>query len=170
MAPMQASSDRLRRINWLLLGLTALLFVTWQMPPLGILRGVVFMSLPMHAFAETFAIIVSMLVFALVLNTYTGERPGNILILACAFLVVGLLDFAHMLSYKGMPDWVTAAGTEKGINFWLLARLVAAMALLTVALRPWRTLSNPRTRNWLLAGSLAITAFLYWIGLFHPEI
>jgi PAS domain S-box-containing protein len=170
MVPTQAGSDRLRRINWLLLGLTALLFVTWQMPPLGILRGVVFMSLPMHAFAETFAIIVSMLVFALVLNTYTEERPGNILILACAFLVVGLLDFGHMLSYKGMPDWVTAAGTEKGINFWLLARLVAALALLTVALRPWRTLSNPHTRNWLLGGSLAIAALLYWVGLFHAEV
>ena len=167
---MESHNNKLQQINWLVFGLALLLLLVWQMPKPEALQGVVIMSLPMHTFAETFAIIVSILVFALVLNTYTVERPGNILILACAFLMVGLLDFAHLLSYRGMPDFVTPAGPEKGINFWLMARFVAAMALLTVAMRPWKNLSNLNTRNWLLAGSLALTGIFYWLGLYHPEV
>lgn len=164
------SNKRLSRIKWLLSALIILFLMIWLLPPLEVLQHLNLMSLPMHMFAETFAIVVSILVFALVFNSYTGDLPTNTLILVCAFLVVGLLDFAHTLSYPGMPDWVTPGSTEKAINFWLLARFVAAIALLTVALRPWQALSNPHTRNRLLTGSLILTAFLYWLVLYHPEI
>lgn len=74
-----------------------------------------------------------------------------------------------MLSYKGMPDFITPSGPEKGLNSWLSARLIAALALLAVALRPWQPLANPRTRYCLLAASLSITALVGWAGLFHPQ-
>ena len=127
------------------------------------------MSLPMHIFVETFSIAVSMLVFGVAWNAYSVERPGNLMLLACALFAAGLIDFVHMLSFKGMPDFVTPAGPGKAINFWLSARYIAALALLTVALRPWKPLSSPHTRYWLLAGSLVITAFIYWLGLFHEQ-
>ena len=45
-------------------------------------------------------------------------------------LGVALLDFSHMLSYAGMPDYVTANSVAKGINFWLPARYLVAVSLL----------------------------------------
>ena len=85
------------------------------------------MSLPTHIFAETFSVIVTMLVFFLVFSTPSRVRSGNHIILASAFLAVGLLDVAHTLSYPGMPDFVTPGNTEKAIFFWLAARYVVEL-------------------------------------------
>jgi diguanylate cyclase (GGDEF)-like protein/PAS domain S-box-containing protein len=128
------------------------------------------MPLWMHSLAETFSIVVSMLIFGVAWNAYGRDRPGNITVMGCGFLAVGLIDFAHMLSYEGMPDFVTPAGPEKAINFWLAARLLSALTLLIVSLRPWRPLVTKNTRYTLLLGSLGITALVYWIGLFHSEL
>ena len=123
------------------------------------------MSLPVHIFAETFSIVVSMMVFGVVWNAYSIERPGAVVLLGCALLAVGLLDFAHTMSFAGIP-----AGGEKGINFWLSARLLFALAILYVALRPGVPLVNPSTRYWLLAGGLTIAALVYWLGLFYQSL
>lgn len=163
------AGGRLGNINWLLIGLAALFLIAWQIPPLDVLQDVILMSLPMHMAAETFSIIVSMLVFALFMSTSTADRPGNPVILACAFLMVGLLDFVHMLSYPGMPDFVTPGSIEKAIYFWLVARYITAIALLMVALQLWKNASNLPNRYWLLAGSIVITAFFYWLGLYHQD-
>lgn len=157
-----------RHRQWL--ALAALLAALWLAPPLQILQGIDLMPLWLHTFAETFAIVVAMLIFAVGWHNHGKDSPGNILILSCAFLAAGLIDFAHLLSYKGMPDFVTPSGGEKGINFWLAARFAAALGLLAAALRPWRPLAHPWTRHFLLLGALAFTALVYWLGLFHQAL
>jgi len=153
-----------------LLGALALLFVVaWLSPPLRFLHGIELMPLWLHTLMEFSAIAIAAMIFAIIWNAYASERAGNLLILACAFLATGLLDFAHTLSYRGMPDFVTPAGVEKAINFWLAARLSLALALLVAALRPWRPFASPWTARWLLAATLALTAMIWWLGLFHPE-
>ncbi|WP_212784970.1 MASE3 domain-containing protein [Ferrigenium kumadai] len=155
----------LRRINWPLAGMAALFLVVFLMPPLQALQGVDVMPLWAHVAGETFSIVIAMMMFGIVWNAYGVDRPGNTLIIACGFLAVGLLDFGHMLSFKGMPDFVTPSGPEKAIQFWLAMRFVVALTLLAVALRSWQPLSNPRIRYGLLTGSLAITAFIFWLVL-----
>jgi len=93
--------------------------------------------LPIHMLLEAFSIVVSMLIFGVVWNSYSSERSGSAVILACIMLAVGLLDLGHTLSFKGMPEFVTPSGIEKAIRFWLAARFLAALALLVVAIRPW---------------------------------
>lgn len=159
----------LPRINWLLAGMTALFFVVLLMPPLQALQGVDIMPLPMHIAMETFAIVVAMMVFGIVWNAYGAERPSNTLILACGFLAVGLLDFGHTFSFRGMPDFVTPSGPEKAIQFWLSGRFLTALTLLAVALRPWKPLADPRSRYGMLAASLATAALVYWLVLFHGD-
>ncbi len=157
-----------RKATWLLGGLAALFLLVWLAPPQHAFAGISkYQSI--HLPIETLSIVVSMLVFGVAWNAYGSERAGNIVILACASLAVGLIDFAHMLSFAGMPDWVTPAGPEKAINFWLAARLLFALALLTVALRPWTPLRAPGRRYGLLAAALAISVLVYWIGLFHQD-
>ncbi len=163
------ANPELRRMLWLLSGLTALFVVIWLAPALYAVQGLA-SYLPVHMFAETFSIVVAMLVFGVAWNAYSVERPGNIIILACALFAVALIDFAHTLSFKGMPDFITPSSPEKAINLWLSARLVAALALLAVALRPWRPLADPRSRYWLLAGTLAVAIAVSWLGVVHPEV
>lgn len=153
----------------LLTGMTLLLLALKFSPPFAFLHGADIMPLPMHIAAETFAIVVAMLIFAVTWNAYEEERATNTLILACGFFVIGLLDFGHLLSFKGMPDFVTPGDPEKAIQFWLAGRMVAALVLLAVSLRPWYPLSNPRSRYAMLAASFLVAASFYWLVLFHQQ-
>ncbi len=158
----------LHTTTWLLAALSVLFLVVWLAPPQNLFAGISrYQSI--HLPLETLSIVVSMLVFGVSWNAYSKERAANIIILACASLAVGLIDFAHMLSFAGMPDWVTPADPEKAINFWLAARFLFALTLLTVALRPWKPLRLPASRHALLLAALAISAIVYWIGLFHQH-
>jgi diguanylate cyclase (GGDEF)-like protein/PAS domain S-box-containing protein len=151
----------------LLGAMLALLLLLWLAPMPFFLRGNGMMPLWVHTASELFSIVVAMLVFGVAWNVYKTERHGNLLILACGLLAVGLLDALHMLSFVGMPDLVTPSGPEKTINFWLAARFLSALVLLVVAVRPWRPL-RPHTPYLLLAASVAVSVLVTWIGLFHP--
>ena len=168
MTTINSSSDR-SRTNLLLVGLSIFFVVIWQMPPMDTLQGVVLMSLPTHVFAETFSVIVSMLVFALVFRSGAHHKSDNASLLACAFLIVGLLDFAHTLSYAGMPDFVTPGSPDKSIFFWLVARYIAAFALLITALQIWNNKLRLPNRYWLLSASIVLSAFFYWVGLYQLD-
>ena len=125
--------------------------------------------LPLHMLLETFAVVVAMLIFAVGWHAHNRNLPGNIVLLACAFFGVGLLDFAHILSYVGMPDFVTPGNAEKAIDFWLAARSLAALALLAVVVLPWRPFASATTRYALFFATLVATALAYWLILFHQE-
>ncbi|MDP2822089.1 MAG: MASE3 domain-containing protein [Sulfuritalea sp.] len=154
------------------LGLIAALFgaflFVWLLPTPPALRGIAHYP-PIHMTLEVISIVVAMLVFGVVWNAYSSERAGNVVILACAMLAVGIIDFVHALSYPGMPEFVTPSGPDKAINFWLAARFIAVLALLVVARRAWAPLPAPRWKHALLIASLGIAAFVGWIGLFHQE-
>lgn len=165
---MPSNNSTLRSMNWFLFGLTLLFVVVWQAPAFHVVAGLA-NYLPLHMFAETSSIIVSVMVFGIVWNVRSTQQSSNIVILSCALLAVGLIDFAHMLSFKDMPDFMTPSDPEKAINLWLSARLLAASALLVVALRPWQLSHNPRERYGFLAGSLAVAAAVIWLGLVYPQ-
>ena len=75
-----------------------------------------------------------------------------------------------MLSFTGMPDFVTPSGPKKAIIFWLAARSLAALALLTVAVRHWRPLSSANNRYFILAPVLILVACIHWLFLFHDDL
>lgn len=125
--------------------------------------------LPLHMLFETIAIVVSMLIFAVGWHANSRNLSGHIVLLACAFLGVGLLDFAHMLSYEGMPDFVTPGDPGKAIDFWLAARLLAAVALLAAVIMPWHPFAAAATRFKIFAAVVSVTAFSYWLVLFHGD-
>lgn len=124
---------------------------------------------PLHTAMHVFSLVVAWLVFAIGWNTHDPERAGSITLLACGFLGVALVDFGHMLSYAGMPDLVTPASPEKSINFSLVSRLFAALALLGLAVIPRKPLPGPASRYVYLVATLAVVALVYWVVLFHPD-
>lgn len=124
--------------------------------------------LAVHTAMEIFAVIVAAMIFSVGWHSFNGDMPRSIVILSSAFLSVALLDLGHLLSVSGMPDFITPSSVQKGIEFWLAARFLAAAALVTVALLPRfrsETLRRPSTS---IAAVLTITAIVYWLVLFQP--
>ena len=155
----------------LFLGLLILpLLLVWLLPASAELKqSHIWFPTYLHTIFECFAVVVAMLVFSITWHTYRPEHSGNLVLLACGFLSVGLLDLAHLLSYRGMPDFITPASPEKAIDFWLAARMVAAICLLTVAARPWRPLRNPGSRFVLLGAALLLTTLVVYLQLRYPH-
>lgn len=124
--------------------------------------------LPLHIGMEMVSIIIASMIFMLGIPAYHGATHYHSFALGCAFLAVALLDFGHVLSYEGMPDFAGQASPERAIAFWLIARLSAAVGLLCVAILPAFTLSTLQ-RSVLLLSALAGVALSYWLTLFHLD-
>ena len=149
------------------IGLTLLLLIGQALP------GAKFFStpaqyLPLHSGLEFISIAVSVMVFALAWNLRRQADNSYLMLLGTGFLAVSLIDFAHTLSYAGMPDWVTPSGAEKAINFWLAGRLTAALVLLAVALQPLSHWSAAKCRGALWVALLG-SASVVWIGLYRGD-
>jgi hypothetical protein len=101
-------------VTWLVFFLAAALALAWLVPrSAGSARFV--RSIPLHIFLETCAVAIAILIFALGWNTHTSERAWNLLFFYSAFLVVPLIDFGHMLSFPGIPQFTTPARQEKSL-------------------------------------------------------
>jgi diguanylate cyclase (GGDEF)-like protein/PAS domain S-box-containing protein len=123
---------------------------------------------PLHVTLEVIAIAIAAMVFAVGWNTQQHQTSQNTLWLACMYLGVAILDLSHVLSYQGMPDFVTPSNPEKAINFWLAARTVGAIAILAVGLVPWIGRLKP-SRLAVLTTVMAIVAALHVLILFYPD-
>ena len=160
-------------LRWALVVIMAAAFVIFSTVPAlqGLKQSSTLFPVAIHTIFESFAILVSIMIFAVAYTAHDGDqRTGNSVILACGFLAVGLLDFAHTLSYRGMPDLITPSSEQKAIVFWLAARYVASLTLLAAVLRPWTAFRRPRTPPLLLAGSLVFVAAMFYLQIFRPEI
>jgi diguanylate cyclase (GGDEF)-like protein/PAS domain S-box-containing protein len=167
------SRERARRQRRLALGAVTVLGLLQLLALVGLtpLEGKVIPDyLPLHTILETFTVVVAALIFSVGWNAYRRHLPSNLLLIACAFLGVALLDFAHMLSYTGMPDFITPSGPEKAIWFWLGARSLATGTLVAVVLLPWQPLAQRRSRHLMLAGVLALVAVVHGVVLFDPQL
>lgn len=86
--------------------------------------------LAIHLACEVFAMLVSVLVFVSGYKLTEEKRPAGTIVLAAAFLNVALLDFLHLMTFPGMPDFIGPADIHHSLLFWLAARLISALALL----------------------------------------
>ncbi len=148
--------------------LAGILLLVWLTPTPPGIAGIAG-YLVLHNLMEVAAICVATMIFAIGWNTSQHRHSGNVLILACIFLGVALLDFSHAMSFAGMPDFITPSSEEKGINFWLAARSLAVLGLLIVAFRSWQ---KPCTTNRyiMLSAVLLLTALLHAVLLLHPQL
>ena len=124
--------------------------------------------LALHSALEFFSITVAGMVFALGWNLRRSARGARLAWLGAVFLAVGLIDFAHTLSYPGMPVFVTPSSADKAIHFWLAARLIAAVGLLAHAVLPERRGSSAAARGLTIA-ALALALSWAWVVLAHEE-
>lgn len=80
-----------------------------------------------HTFIELFSVIVCCCVFAISTFTYTKGKNAFSL-LGLGYLVVGIIDLLHAMSYQGMN--VIDAGGSYVTSLWICARFIEAMTIL----------------------------------------
>ena len=67
----------------------------------------------LHSAVEIFTVAVAILVFAMGFHLLEKKRPTALFVLASAFLGVALLDFLHLISHSGLPDFFTTNTPHK---------------------------------------------------------
>ncbi len=128
-----------------------------------------------HLVLEVLAILVAGLIFTVGWITYGMHHQRNTLLVSCAFLGVAIADTSHMLSYPGMPSFFVPSDPETAINFWLLARYLAALSLLWAVSLAGRVAEEQRLPSRLpwrllgLCGMFAVVIPAHWIFLVQPQ-
>lgn len=118
--------------------------------------------LPLHTLLEFLSIFAAFLVFAVVWHTPKRQISASLVLLGVGLFLAGWLDFAHALSFEGMPDLVTPSSVHKGISFWLMARLVVALTFLVVCFYPGLQRPMPQSSVALWVGFTILNLFLVW--------
>jgi diguanylate cyclase (GGDEF)-like protein/PAS domain S-box-containing protein len=152
-------------LGWLVL--LFIVFVASSFLPAAPLFSAPEHYLGLHTALEFFSITVAGMVFALGWNLRRTVRGARLAWLGAVFLAVGLIDFAHTLSYPGMPVLVTPSGTDKAIHFWLAARLIAALGLIVHAVWPERPGSSAAAKAMTLA-AIGLALGWAWVVLRYP--
>lgn len=116
--------------------------------------------LGLHTVIELLAAVASFATFAV--QWYAaGARlnDARARFLGAAFLVVGIFEVTHLLSFPGMPGtpWLPGS-TERGIVYWLAARFCSVGALLAALPIPPASEARALRRGPLVAGAAAVVA------------
>ncbi|MDP1674281.1 MAG: MASE3 domain-containing protein, partial [Burkholderiales bacterium] len=123
----------------------------------------------LHTAMETLSVTICGMIFGLYWAMDNRQIARGVTILSCGLLGVALLDFGHLLSYPGMPTFVTPSSADKAIAFWLAARALAALALLSAALSMATPFATASSRYVLIALTLLIAGIAFWLILGHPD-
>ena len=154
----------MKRAVLTILVLTAILLLTTILPVFPFEQGLAD-YLPLHIVLEVAAISMAAMIFTIGWNAIRLRDFPHVYWLSSVFLGVAVLDSFHMLSFPGMPDLITESDPQKAINFWLAARLLAALGLLVSAMFP-DLQRPPLNRNTLLAivGLLVAGSAVWFLG------
>src|SRR3970040_817802 len=58
-------------------------------------------------FSDFFPVLVSFSIFTLTWFSYNKNRDNHSLFLGTSFLIIGIIDMIHLLSYPFLPDFIT---------------------------------------------------------------
>ncbi len=96
-----------------------------------------------HALVEGFAIIVAALIYVLATRTYQYSRNNMFLFLGISYFHVAVLDFSHMLTYKGMGVF-SGFGADTPTQLWIVGRFMEAVSLVAVPFLQRRQINRRR--------------------------
>ncbi|SMD10474.1 MASE3 domain-containing protein [Sporomusa malonica] len=127
--------------------------------------------LVIHTVAEISCMAIGLSVFIVVWYSWPQTQNSRDLAIAMVFLAVGLLDFAHLMSYKGMPDFITANSENKASTYWIISRLLASIGLLAAVYIPRRSKNPAFHRLYLLTVTLTTAmALILIVSLFENAL
>jgi PAS domain S-box-containing protein len=165
--PDAAGGKRLLRQQRLLVAVFAALALLATVLPLQHLAIPLRHFLPLHTLLEFASILAAFFVFSTVWHTPARQTPAILLLTGMVFFVTAWLDMAHVMSFQGMFDLITPASVEKGIAFWLVARLMVAAGLLGISFYPEHRPLPTSARYYTFAGLCLGTLGVFWGVIFY---
>ncbi|MDI4635911.1 PAS domain S-box protein [Pelomonas sp. V22] len=115
--------------------------------------------LSLHLLLEMFAFVIAALIATVTWHTFSSGGDRKLPLLIGGFVVVGICDVVHALTYDGMPALLGPTSTTRAIFFWLMGRSVEALTLMMIALGWMSRLSRNGS---LLAGLLLAMGLVTW--------
>jgi hypothetical protein len=113
--------------------------------------------LPLHTTLEIASIVVSFSVFIMGWYSFRQSRNRQDQLIAAIYLTMGILDFVHTLSYKGMPPYFGENTPGKAAAYWLVARILDSAALFGAAfVAPAKKETRSVLRALAIAGPLVL--------------
>lgn len=155
------------RLILVFLGFT--LFLTWLNPVKIVLFSGIEQYLPAHTLTEIFSVLVSLLAFTVVWENKAEKKYFNSMVVAIIFFVVACIDLAHILSFPGMPDFITPTSANKSIYFWLCGRILLALGMLYLVSSKPQTFQSNLIKYLMLLIAIIFLAVVLWGGLFKLE-
>jgi len=116
---------------------------------------------------ESFTIIFALLVFFVGWHSYETERIWPVGLLSYLFLIAGLLNFLHILSFPTMPSLISPNTSNKTAMFSLFSRVLGAAAVLAAAIASARHIGDRNLRLPIVA--TAIFVLLAYAGIFQLD-
>lgn len=120
--------------------------------------------LTLHNIAEIISIVLSFAIAAFGWHSFREAGRRRDLVFATSFLAIAVLDTAHMLSFPGMPAFITANSADKTIIFWMTARFAEAGVLLAASFWVVPHYIKRRQRAFVIAIGSAV---LYAVATFY---
>ena len=112
-----------------------------------------------HTLVELFAILVAFVMFVLAWHTSALAQNRFMLVLACGYFWIGVLDLAHTLAYKGL-ELLPYSGVNAAAQIWIVTRYFEAVVLL---LAPGLAGYRVSKINIMVAGGAVSVALLAWV-------
>lgn len=119
-----------------------------------------------HSLLEIICIAISVTIFLYGLKKFSATRSLRLLLLAFTFLTIGIIDLFHTLSFNGMPFFITASSVQKATWFWITARVIQSILMLTLILLPDKKIKKDYrylsvTLGLLLTGAIGYIIIAY---------
>lgn len=119
-----------------------------------------------HTISEYASILMYIASFLVVY--YVGERNNRtrMKIIVSVLLFVGVIDYWHTFSYKGMPGLLVDSTVQSATAFWIIGRLSFAGGILVSSFIPEK-LELRSIKKWILAGVPLLLAGVFLIYISH---
>jgi diguanylate cyclase (GGDEF)-like protein/PAS domain S-box-containing protein len=118
-----------------------------------------------HSFAEGFAIVVAVLICMIATRTFKYSKNNFLLFLGYVYFFVAIIDFFHLLTYKGMGVF---PGFDANIptQLWIAGRYINAFSMLLATFLIRRRLSR-RLIIWIYSfATVLLLVSILWLDIF----
>jgi sigma-B regulation protein RsbU (phosphoserine phosphatase) len=123
-----------------------------------------------HIIFEFSSILVAFSVFSVTYFIYEESGSLKMIVLGCAFLIMGLLDAFHTLSFKGMTDFfVSNATANRATTLWVLSRIFGSLGFLAAVNIPSH-FKCQINKNIFAACSIVFSIILLMITTYYPNV
>jgi len=124
----------------------------------------------LHLILEFASVIVSFSVCLVSWYDYKYRQELRILILAVTFCMVAVFDFAHALSYFGMPDFITSNSVNKASTYWVLSRFLQGFGVLLAVFAGKKSYAIRSSALLMISSSICSTFVIYLVAVYLPHL